>query len=321
MFESIVYHRWDEASFHNHGFTKNLSLDPYQYKLIRGIDFYEYCFNIIQHQPNVDISFGQVSQMRSNDEGTFLELNGETIQAGYIFNSILFKPTVVGADEYYLSQHFKGIIIETASPVFDPERATLMDFRTDQRHGTAFVYIMPFSPKRALVEYTLFSRELLPTEDYDKGLQEYIRDYLKPGSYQITGEEFGVIPMTNYKFPLSDGKIINIGTAGGQTKPSSGYTFRFIQKHCAAIVERLINNEHPVVATGKKRFHFYDSVLLNILANEKVPGERVFTMLFKKNKPQDVLRFLDNESKLAEELRIISSLPVWPFLKAGIQQL
>ena len=198
-----------------------------------------------------------------------------------------------------------------------------MDFRTDQRFGTTFVYVMPFSSHRALVEYTLFTENLLRPDEYDQGLREYIRQFLTTASYRISEEESGVIPMTNHQFPGRDNNIISIGTAGGQTKASSGYTFRFIQKHSAAITEQLVQSGNPFIASpaGKKRFRFYDSTLLHILQHKKLSGEKVFTSLFKKNKPQQVLRFLDNESSLKEEIRIISSLPAWPFLRAGLKHL
>ncbi|MEP6700743.1 MAG: lycopene cyclase family protein, partial [Bacteroidota bacterium] len=158
---------------------------------------------------------------------------------------------------------------------------------------------------------------------YKEGLKKYIEEFIKPGSYKIIEEEFGSIPMTNHKFPAVDGHIINIGTAGGQTKASSGYTFRFIQKHSARITESLIKKGNPfiVLPGGAKRFRFYDSILLHILKHKKLSGDQIFTRLFKKNKPQQVLRFLDNESSFSDELKIISSLPAMPFLKAALKQL
>ena len=68
------------------------------------------------------------------------------------------------------------------------------------------------------------------------------------------------------------------------------------------------------------RFRYYDSVLLNVLATGKLPGKKVFDSLFRKNKPADVLRFLNNESQFGTDLTIISSLPTGPFLRAGLQQ-
>jgi lycopene beta-cyclase len=114
--------------------------------------------------------------------------------------------------------------------------------------------------------------------------------------------------------------MVHIGTAGGQTKASSGYTFQFIQKQSAAITDQLIKTGKPFTRAVPKRFHFYDSVLLNILYHKNEMGKPVFTDLFRKNKPQQVLRFLDNESSLGDELKIISSLPTLPFLRAAMQQ-
>jgi lycopene beta-cyclase len=291
--------------------------------MIRGIDFYNYSFELIRQQENFTTLSGNVENLNSNGPETSIIVNGEKFTAAYIFNSILFEKPILKKNEYYLLQHFKGWVIETELPAFDPAEATLMDFRVDQQQGTTFVYVMPFSETQALIEYTLFSDKLLEPQQYDEGLKKYIHQLLKIDSYKIIEEEFGTIPMTNYQFPVQDGNIINIGTAGGQTKASSGYTFRFIQKHAAALVRQLARTGRPFLRKSRetKRFHFYDSTLLHILHHNKLSGKKIFSDLFRKNKPQQVLRFLDNESSLKDELKIISSLPTFPFLKAALQQL
>ena len=322
LFDSIVYKKWNTAWFHGEKFSSLLGLSPYQYKLIRGIDFYMYCFELIRQYPNFEIRTGDIQEIRSERGQSWVMADGEKIVADYIFNSILFEKPVLRKEDYYLLQHFKGWTIETEKPVFNPNEATLMDFRVSQQHGTTFVYVMPFSSTRALVEYTLFTENLLAPAQYEEGLRDYITNFLQIESYKIVEEEFGIIPMTNHKFPSANGGIINIGTAGGQTKASSGYTFRFIQKHSARIVRNLIKRGNPFIALpgGPKRFKFYDSTLLHILKHNKLPGHVIFTRLFRKNKPPQVLRFLDNESSLSDELKIISSLPTLPFLKAALKQ-
>jgi lycopene beta-cyclase len=224
--------------------------------------------------------------------------------------------------KYYLLQHFKGWIIETEKDSFKPEEATLMDFRPSQVHGSTFIYVMPFSTTRALIEYTLFSPNLLDNEKYTTGLKEYISSYLNIFEYKVVEEEFGIIPMTNHRFKTSVGRIINLGTAGGQTKASSGYTFRFIQKNSVNIVESLLKYGDPlhIKKNGKKRFEWYDSVLLNLLNHKTLEGSFIFQQLFKKNKPELILKFLDNETSLAEEFRLLNTLPQWPFMKAGIAE-
>ena len=138
LFEPVVYQKWKQVWFHEEEFSKLLSLLPYEYKLVRGIDFYNHCFELIKKQSNIDILFGEVKAIKSDGEATTLTLNGEEFFAGYIFNSILFDKPLLKKKEYYLLQHFKGWMIETDKPAFNPGEATLMDFRIGQQQGDNF---------------------------------------------------------------------------------------------------------------------------------------------------------------------------------------
>jgi lycopene beta-cyclase len=166
----------------------------------------------------------------------------------------------------------------------------------------------------------LFSENLLEENEYNSGLKTYIEDTLGLKNYSITEEERGKIPMTNSRFPKGEHKLIQLGTAGGQTKGSTGYTFRFIQKHSASIVKDLQKGRLRPSSTNLK-FRFYDSVLLDVLKNNRMEGHQVFTDIFQASDPSRVLRFLDNESSLIDDLQIIRSLPTTPFLKAAMNQL
>lgn len=324
FFESIVYRKWGQVSFLSNEFSSSFNISPYQYKMVRGIDFYNYCFKEIGKHGNVEIVYAAIDDWEFDKEVLILHLDKEeyrlTDRNTYIFNSI-YKPNESDKSSIRLLQHFKGWIIETKEPVFDPEKATLMDFRVHQDHGTTFAYTLPFSSTSALVEYTLFTKETLATHLYDLELKNYLSSFHNIDEYDIKEKEYGVIPMTNEKFVFA-GDAWNIGTAGGQTKASSGYTFQFIQKQSDLILDFLINkrslNDVPLTP---RRFLFYDKTLLYLLYHNKISGSKVFSDLFRKNKVQQVLKFLDNESSLVEELKIISSLPTWPFLKAALKQL
>ncbi|MFL5811137.1 MAG: lycopene cyclase family protein [Flavisolibacter sp.] len=320
LFDELLYGEWNKLLFFSHDFSGELHIDPYSYKMIRGIDFYNYCLQRINSAPNFTVSISHVDHVFSSNVTTGVMAAGKIIHCNYVFNSIIFEAPALSKKEYWLLQHFRGWTVETTSPVFSPALATLMDFRTGQQEGTAFFYVLPFSENRALIEYTLFSPKLLSDEGYKKGLKDYIGNILGIKNYRVAEEESGVIPMTNYKFLPNQNNIIHIGSAGGQTKGSSGYTFNFIQKHSAEITQQLINTGKPFIPTGWSRFSFYDSVLLNILHHKALTGESIFSDLFKKNPATRVLKFLDNESNIAEELKIISSLPTMPFLRAAIEQ-
>ena len=170
LFEDIVCKRWEKLWFHGAEFSKELQISPYQYKMIRGIDFYEHCLSSIGQQSNFDILFGNVEKVFS-EQRTGVVVNGQTIYADYIFNSILFEKPFINKNEYWLLQHFKGWLIETNETIFDEAIATLMDFRIDQKHGSEFCYVLPLNSRQALVEYTVFSSELLQQNQYDDMLE------------------------------------------------------------------------------------------------------------------------------------------------------
>lgn len=323
FFEDVVYQKWDTISFLSDEYAAAFAITPYQYKMIRGIDFYTYCFKEIAKHDNIEVLYAEIGDWMLHSGASSFELNGKIFNLGnpVVFNS-LYKPQVGVPGTIRLLQHFKGWVIKTDKPAFKPEEATMMDFRVHQNHGTTFAYVMPFTSTSALVEYTLFTKDFLKKEQYDEELKNYIHQFLGIENYTVTEEEAGVIPMTNEKFSFQKENSWQIGMAGGQTKASSGYTFQFIQKQSEQIVSQLLSGKPlSAIRPAPGRFGFYDNTLLYILYHDKLPGKKIFTQLFKKNKPQQVLRFLDNETSLKEELKIISTLPTWPFLKAALKQL
>ena len=306
-FEEVLHHSWDAVGFYSHEFSSDLSLAPYRYKMIRGIDFYRHCMGVLEKFPQVEFRYEEVSSLDSIKR-----------LAPIVFSS-LYDPADKDPKATHLLQHFKGRVVETEQDFFDPGKATLMDFRVDQRHGTTFAYVLPLTTRKALVEYTLFTDRLLTTEQYDQGLDEYMDRFLKIGSHKVIEEEFGVIPMTGQSFPFYRNGMYQIGTAGGQTKASSGYTFQFIQKRSELIAQALLSGKSLLdLPADAARFMFYDRVLLDVLAKGYWPGDRVFSRLFARNPVQRVFSFLDNESALGEELKLIASLPTLPFMRAAM---
>ena len=67
------------------------------------------------------------------------------------------------------------------------------------------------------------------------------------------------------------------------------------------------------------RFRFYDRLLLDILHRQNEKGARIFTSMFRNADPRLVLKFLDEETTFAEDLRIISACPAGLFLKAFLR--
>ena len=85
------------------------------------------------------------------DDGEF----SSSIIFSSIYNEVDFKKYPL------LKQHFIGWTIETENDFFDENKIRFMDFSIDQKDETRFMYILPFSKNKALVEYTFFSKELI----------------------------------------------------------------------------------------------------------------------------------------------------------------
>ncbi len=323
LFESIVSNKWQQLKFESNNFSTEFTIAPYSYKMIHGINFYNYVLNFATTFTNVEFRYEKILYAGSENQLGFIQLSQEKIFATYIFNSIVFEKPNLNKNKYYLLQHFTGWVIQTKEPCFDENKATFMDFTVSQENGTTFMYVLPTSATTALVEYTLFTENLLQDDDYVVALQNYIQHKLNIDDYTIEHKEFGIIPMTNYNFPLHVGNVINIGIAGGQAKGSSGYAFKFIQKRTANIVASLIEKNHPFILKkfSDKKFGFYDSVLLQVLQQKKLNGDEIFSAIFKNCSSTTVLQFLDNETNLFQDLRIMSSVPTGIFLPAAIKEM
>lgn len=316
-FEPVVHHQWHKLFVKHPDGEKNLDLGGYAYKMIRSEDFYRFCFERISRAANVKVIFGEVSGIDAG-KGT-VAFNSSIYTTEKIFSSVLLDPPKLHPDEWYLLQHFRGWVIETDEDFFDPAAADLMNFRTSQEHGCAFLYMLPVGKRRALVEYTLFTEKELTSDQYNKGLRDFISAELRLPVYRIAETEQGVIPMTNVVFKPGEGKVTFLGTAGGQTKASTGYTFQFIQQHAEKITASLLN--HQPIEAYPARFRFYDSVLLRILAEQKLKGADVFYRMFCKNKAWKVLKFLDNQTHLLQELAIMQSTNKSFFIPAAFREL
>ena len=354
LFDEIAHRVWHRLRFVSDDFAKEFDLAPYRYQMIRGIDFYNFTREKLSSCANVTFVRGNIDRVHDGADQATVTVDGQSFCGSWVFDSTLpaslrgsvpvggtslralsAKQSPAAPDEiassasgllamtmnghyHHLNQHFRGWEIETEQPIFNPQLPTLFDFRTRQDGHMRFVYTLPFEENRALIEYTLFSRCLLTSEEYDGGLKIYIENVLGIKQYHIHHVEAGIIPMTDQPFPRGLGRrVMSIGTKGGRVKPSTGYAFLRIQRDSAAIVQSLIKHDQPFdIPAQRRRFGLHDSILLNLMAHHPEDLKTIFTLMFKNNHIQRIFRFLDETATLNEEARFIASLPPWRFLQA-----
>jgi lycopene beta-cyclase len=196
-----------------------------------------------------------------------------------------------------------------------------MDFRTPQAGEMRFFYVLPFAADRALVEYTIFSRNVLRRSDYEAALRAYISDVLKVTAYEIAAEEAGSVPITDDPLERALGRrIMAIGARAGRIKPSTGYAFMRVQKDCEEIIDSLLLHGHPFdVPDDPDLYDVLDAVLLKVIDHHGDHLKTAFGAMFKRNPVDHILRFLDESSTPWENLMLIASMPPQVFLKAFLQ--
>lgn len=320
-FEPILFRKWNTVDFYGTTLSGPLNIGDYQYKMLRGIDFYDHIQTHLAQFPNIEFRQGTINRLKDTTDGGFLIVDDEPIMADLIFDST-HALNLKNPDNHNLLQHFKGWVITTEKPCFDVNRPRMMDFRVAQEGDCRFLYVLPFDNRTALVEYTIFNDHLLAPEDYERSLRTYIDQHLDTGSYQISDTEYGVIPMSDEHAPERPGRgtatdhIVRIGISGGYAKPSTGYTFQRTQQYLRELVNMLAATGRP-----ERRKSWFtrpfkgllDSVLLNVLQYKRHPADDIFTRLYERNPPARIFRFLDEDTSLWEDLRIMSTVPLGPF--------
>lgn len=321
----VISRSWPGAQFYGiNNFECRLGMHPYTYNMVRSADFYAWAKSVIQRKSNME--WVEADIVSIDHDGGRVHTGKGVFEGTFVFNSALRDFIDRESEDSRftrLLQHFKGWIIETDTPAFDPDAVTFMDYRIGQGNDTRFVYVLPLSDRKALVEYTVFSPELLPDEVYDSELKDYIGNRLHIQTYNIEETEFGVIPMTDLPVRNREGRTFHIGTAGGFVKGSSGYAFKRTQRKTVEFLNGWVSSGAPDASLlrSKWRFRFYDSVLLRVLKNGLVPGSSFFTMLFSKLPATLVFRFLDEDTTFAGDVRLLSAPPTLPFSYAAFLQM
>jgi lycopene beta-cyclase len=322
IWEKSISKKWDSALFANADFRRNLDLSPYQYNMIQGLDFYNQVFDRILNEPNICFINQKVIDINEVLTHVYVATETDSYTCDSLFNSVYIKAEVENQTKYpLLQQHFIGWFIKSEEPIFTPEQATFMDFSVEQKGNTRFMYVLPTSKTEALLEYTLFSQQLLKKSEYEQEIQNYIQK-LGINNYEIVEKEQGSIPMSCYPFwKKNTTRVLNIGTAGGWTKASTGYTFKNSDKKSTQLTAFLQTDHDLQKFHQKTKFWFYDLLLLDILDRHNDLGASLFSSMFKKGDSTLIFKFLDEETSLLEDIQVMLKCPRMPFIKALIRSI
>jgi lycopene beta-cyclase len=295
-FEDCVIKSWNNFTINISGNSHELVNKNFPYQSIDSGKFYKKINSKLSTNSNISL-FKNLSDINSE-------------------NSIIFNSVFDGElNKSGLWQHFQGIEIETSKDIFDDEILNLMDFNCDQRNDVHFFYTLPFGKNRALIETTWLSNlEDRSLMDYDLQLENYINNNLGIKNYKINFSERGAIPLFYPSIKKRD-RVINIGSAGGMTRLSTGYTFLNIQEHSKYLCENIELIENKELFYLNKKYKFLDNIFLKVLKKHPERMPKIFYEMFQ-NSSNTIIKFLSNKSNFFEDMSVILKLPKLIFLKA-----
>ncbi len=311
--DEIAFASWDQTTFHTGKKELRLDLSPYRYKSVKNVDFIAFAKAKLQPQPNFSLLPYEVINTKTDGNRVVVEHTKGSLTTDIVLDSRFEADSLTGIN---LLQHFKGWVIETEASVFDPSRFTMMDYQLVDSGTTSFMYILPFTDRKALLEYTYFSKEKVDDATYESYINRYAKDILGIDNFKILEVEQGIIPMSSHNFTKANtNQIYRIGTAGGWVKASTGYSFKNSERKAQQLVDNIIEKRALSRKMYSKKYEVFDETLLRVLHENNAIGPRVFSTMYEKNQVANILSFLDEESNSIAEIKIMKSLTSWAFVK------
>ena len=320
--DDLLQNQWNKVQFKSKNVDKIIDLGSASYKMLRSKPYYERLYQSLAKNKSIQIEYARCTGFVDEGSHVSVSTDKQTFRCSTLFNSA-FDWKVLNKQSRYpvLQQHFLGWYIKTLHPLFDTETAVFMDFTVPQFQETRFMYVLPYTKTEALIEYTLFSKELLDKSEYEDAIRDYLQEK-NITDYQLIEVEQGNIPMCSYPFWENNSKNVHfIGSAGGWTKASTGFTFKNINRKTTALVNHIAAKKPLNRFAKKNRFWWYDLLFLDILAKYNHRGASLFSGMFRSNSPKLIFRFLDEQSHFLQELMIMRSFPKLLFVKQFFKRL
>lgn len=307
-FENCATHRWEGWEVVTHRAATRAASRSRPYLHIPADAFYSAA--LAELEGRVELRLGET--VREVGDGWARTDAGE--YRGLVHDALALGSPALRGLRPELWQAFLGWEVRTPGPRFDPGVATLMDFRCAQEPGgVTFLYVLAFSPTRALVEHTSFAPGPgLAPDARRRALREWL------GEHEVLREERGRLPMATARLPaLRSPRTTAIGIAGGGLRASSGYAFSRVQAHARALA-RAVATRGPLPArAGPARRAALDAVFLRAFAADPAAFPERFRALAARVPADAYARFMSDTSSPADEARVMAALPPLPFMRAA----
>lgn len=294
-----------------------LSLDRWRYRAVDWGRGRAELLGELDQDSRVTVVPQAVDAIRDGEQAASARVGGTWVSARWLYDS---RPPSL--DEVrratprsgvVLAQTFRGVWVHTDQDSVDTAAATLMDFSADSSGDLGFVYVLPVSPRSALVMAVRMA-----ASGTDPDPRPAILSVVGDAAWHQGAEESGLTVLaTSLPRRQLGRRVLAIGARGGRVRPSTGYAVGRILADTAAIRSSLARHGHPFAlpadALGER---IMDRVWLRALLRERAGLEPAFVSIFTGLPVDTVWRFLDGEAGSREFMRVATAVPPKPFLRA-----
>jgi lycopene beta-cyclase len=321
----LIIHRWPKWQFSGQQFQVTHHVPGRDYCYIASDRFYQYALSALKHHHSISLQMGHaVVSVNMQPKGYAIELaDGSTLCARQVIDT---RPNVyTDSKEATLWQIIYGLEVRASTSVFEPDTVGLMKELNASLMGTQFVYVLPFSSEHALIEWTLFSTQLISPKQMEPLLQAHMHAHYPTTSFQVIRTEHAVLPMglnINHKKQCSRPNYRYAGQVAGAIRPATGYAFLRIQRWaCAAANHMATQQSLPAPQHSPWLIRAMDRLFLEILNTRPKLGPSLFQALSLRVAPAVLVRFLSDEASVLDCARVMRALPAPLFIRHSMQRL
>ncbi len=316
-------HHWPSWILQDEHQRVEATATDYQYFHVPASAYFQQEHTKLRKDDRVHFHLGtSVNQVTTSQGSYTVEAQDQTWEADCVLDARHQPQHPTNQREISLYQNFVGVVVETPQPRFNQEAVTLMDFHVPvspslKSIGLPFLYILPYSPTKALLELTIFSPKKVPFSELRTELEQLLTTYRPLNTLEEEEGSLWLSPNTRQQSqPVQPGYYL-AGASSGCLRPASGYAFLSIQRQAKELAQHLVNGaELPKWSTT---LNSLDRLLLELIASQPHELPACFTQLFKHCPGPALIRFMTDCPRAMDYARVIAALPKRPFLRTGWQ--
>jgi lycopene beta-cyclase len=243
--------------------------------------------------------------------GGFTLSDGRRLNAQVVLDARGAQPSARGVSVAF--QKFVGLEVELGAdgPWSVP---VVMDATVPQVGGYRFIYVLPFTRRRVLIEDTIYGDDAeLDLADAESRVWTYAREH-GATIQRVVRREVGVLPLPLSPLPAVETAGVAIGYRGGFFHPVTGYSLPLAARVATAVASARAPADVPAavaaIARDLQSQHRFHRLLNRLLFQAMPPAARWHALeRFYRLPDATIARFYASRNTLWDRVRVLAGRP------------